>query len=495
VRAGPLPRLLIVAWAAAVACACEPPGGSGPPSSAASLTIGLSGNPPLTPITHVLTRQRLVGTTPDGRPTPGLVERWSTSSDGLTWDLVIRPDARQSDGTLVTAHDIAALLLREQAAEDEVPAGLWDIDRIEAPDDRTVRLSLREPTSLLLEALTLTDAPPVGPFALPNGDDETGELPVLLPNTAHSSVPVGISQVAFRRYDNPRAAWAALLREEIDFLYEVHAEAQPFLQQAPGIQVRSFISPFVMTLGLNSSHSVLRRTVVRRALNLAVDRDELLAREFGGRGRVASGYTWPEHWASDPEISTYSYAPDQARHLLDAEGLTIQRRADGPPSRFRITCLVPERFENVAHRLRRAYLAIGVDLVLELVTQEEFAQRAGSGTFEAFISTLGTGLGTNFVYQQWSGLARGRYVHFGYSAAAEAAERLRRARTEDEQRAAFRALQRVLFDDPPAVFLLWDSRSRAIGRRFSVPHDSAGRDILSSLPRWRPTAHAGTVAR
>lgn len=408
---------------------------------------------------------------------------------------MIRPGARQSDGTLVTAHDVA-MLLREEAAEDDAPAGLWDIDRIDTPDDRMVRLSLRAPTSLLLEALTLTRALPVGPFVRPP-DDEDGnndELPILRPS-AQSTPPQGISQVAFRRYDRPRAAWAALLREEIDFLYEVPDEAQPFLEQAPGIQVRSFIRPYVTTLGLNSSHPVLRRTAVRRALNLAVDRDALLAGDYGGRGRVAAGPTWPMHWAADPEMSTYPYDPEEARRLLDAEDLRVQPRTDGPASRFRITCLVPEQFENVAHRLRRSYLAIGVDLVLELVTPDELQQRAGSGAFEAFLSTLGTGFGTNLVYQMWSGQARGRYAHFSYTAAAEVADRLRRARSEDDQRAAFQALQRVLVDDPPAVFLLWDRRSRAIGRRFAVPDEDEGRDILSSLPRWRPTIYAGAAAR
>ena len=48
-----------------------------------------------------------------------------------------------------------------------------------------------------------------------------------------------------------------------------------------------------------------------------------------------------------------------------------------------------------------------------------------------------------------------------------------------------REVQRVLVDDPPAVFIAWDETARAVGRRFRIPV-APGRDILSSLSQWRP---------
>ena len=48
------------------------------------------------------------------------------------------------------------------------------------------------------------------------------------------------------------------------------------------------------------------------------------------------------------------------------------------------------------------------------------------------------------------------------------------------------AFQQAAEDDPPAIFLAWSDRSRAVTRRFDVQAE-AGRDVLSTLRLWKPT--------
>jgi ABC-type transport system substrate-binding protein len=481
-------RVAAVACLLTLAGGCDAPRQQTGAPGGATLTIGLpSRGVSLGPIVQSLTTEKLVGTAPNGRPIPGLIAEWSTSSDGLTWDLVVRADAQQHDGTPVTADDVARLL-QAQADSGDTPAGLWDVDRIDPIDARTLRLQLRAPSSLLLEALTLTRALPVGPFVVGPDPDGDADRPVLLLNPRQTT-PSTVARIAFRHYDSPRAAWSALLRNDIDFLYEVSDEARAFLERAPGIQVRSFIRPYVLTLGLNNRHPILRHTSVRRALNYAVDRQALLEKDYGGRGLAATGHAWPFHWAADGSMTPYPFDQQEARRLLDAAGLPVIVRQAGPSSRFRITCLVPARFERVARRLQQAYAAVGVDLDLELVAQEDLEPRLASGTFEAFLQPLLSGYDRTFLYQMWSGQSRGRFVDFGYTAAADAAERMRRAQSDEDVLDAFQAMQRVHFDDPPAVFLIWERTARAVGPRFEVP-DERDRDILSTLTHWRRAAHA-----
>jgi hypothetical protein len=45
-------------------------------------------------------------------------------------------------------------------------------------------------------------------------------------------------------------------------------------------------------------------------------------------------------------------------------------------------------------------------------------------------------------------------------------------------------VQRVVAADPPAVFVAWQERSRAVRRRFEIPA-AADRDVLGSLAQWR----------
>jgi hypothetical protein len=50
-------------------------------------------------------------------------------------------------------------------------------------------------------------------------------------------------------------------------------------------------------------------------------------------------------------------------------------------------------------------------------------------------------------------------------------------------------LQRLFFEDPPAIYLAWPKVSRAVSTSFEVP-DEPGRDVMGSLWQWRP---AGTA--
>lgn len=477
---------------------CGQPGGVAPPSARdATLTIGLtSGRVDVRPIVHALTTQRLIGTAPDGRPTPGIIESWTLSPDGRTWDFHVRPDVRRHDGAAVTADDVVALI-RDQMSYDP-PAGLIDVEQVRALDERRLQIQLRAPSSMLLEALTLTRAVPAGAFVATEPALEADSTPTLRASESAkaSATASAIGQVDLKRYDSPRSAWAALMRDEIDMLYEVSGEARPFLEQAPGIEVRPFLRPFVLTLGLNARHPVLGRTDVRRALNHAVDRDELLEQDLGGQGVAAAGPVWPRHWAADPSVKPYAFDSSRARRLLDAAGLPVRERPDGRPSRIRITCLLPDDMpplERVALRVRRAFAAVGVDLVLEPVSRLTLATRLGEGSFEAFLVPVMSGYGHNALYHMWGRHSPNRYVDYGYTSVEDEVERLRRAHTDEGVSAALRAVQQVLIEDPPAVFLVWEEAARAVGRRFVVP-PSPGRDILSTIPLWRPVPLDGALA-
>jgi hypothetical protein len=73
----------------------------------------------------------------------------------------------------------------------------------------------------------------------------------------------------------------------------------------------------------------------------------------------------------------------------------------------------------------------------------------------------------------------------GYSAADETLDRVRYARDDEEFRKAVSAFQEVVYNDPPAIFLAWEERMRAVSRKFDVHGQESGRDVTASLWRWR----------
>jgi ABC-type oligopeptide transport system substrate-binding subunit len=76
-----------------------------------------------------------------------------------------------------------------------------------------------------------------------------------------------------------------------------------------------------------------------------------------------------------------------------------------------------------------------------------------------------------------------------------ALDRIRHASSDDLYRAAVAAFHDATMADPPAIFLAWSERARAVSKRFVVPDAQPGRDILSTLLFWKPVAGESQATR
>jgi ABC-type transport system substrate-binding protein len=159
---------------------------------------------------------------------------------------------------------------------------------------------------------------------------------------------------------------------------------------------------------------------------------------------------------------------------------------------LRLTCILPSGFsiyERVALELQHQLFEIGVDLQFEVLPVGVYTKRTRAGDFEAsFVDMISApSLGRPYLF--WRSAREGRgYNVFGYeNPEAEALFQTLRASTTDQSvRSATHRLQRVFLQDPPAIFLAWNERSRAVRHEFGVPEaDAAAKtDPLLSLWHW-----------
>ena len=127
---------------------------------------------------------------------------------------------------------------------------------------------------------------------------------------------------------------------------------------------------------------------VRKALQMAVDRETISASYFRGRGRPApyglirqnqTGIAWPyEEWPEEVKRE-YEYHPEEAEALLDEAG--YPRGADGV--RFEVKLAHFDRFEPTHPELIMGYFeAIGVASELVVQTTAEMGARGRAETAE-----------------------------------------------------------------------------------------------------------------
>ncbi|HVH27041.1 MAG TPA: ABC transporter substrate-binding protein [Vicinamibacterales bacterium] len=423
----------------------------------------------------------------NGRPEPRLAEKWTVTPDGLSIVVQLRPAVKFHDGSLVTA-DAVARTLREQLPPFMGPA-YEDIDEIQAPNEHEIVIKFRQASPFLLEALEVPVRKPganvgTGPF-VPVPSESTIELRA---NDDYYLGPPSIRRVVVANYPSLRSAWADLLRDRIDMLYEVGPDAMDSLSGSKSVSIASFTRPYQYVIAFNLSSPNLRSAAIRRALNAAVDRDALVREGLQGRGSPSAGPIWPQHWAFSTDLPKFQFAPMEA-----AEQLGESKSARGS-IRLRFTCLVPGQYERLALVLKRQLELVGVDMQIVEVSPDSIFEALNTSSFEAVFLDMVSGPSFFRIYEWWHSGGSLNLGALGSAPIDAELDRVRHAASDDAYRQAIASFQRAIVNDPPAIFLAWSERARAVNRRFDVAAEP-GRDILTTLRLWRPTTDLQYVGR
>ena len=429
--------------------------------------------------------ERLVSYDASGQLLPRVASNWSHSADGLTWRLTMRPDVRFRDGSPVPPAGVAEAILaaaRSQAQRANTVC-LADIAGAAVDGERDVVIRLTRPCSYLLEELDIAVARTTddghqmgtGPYS------EVSRQPGEIRYNAHDGYyggPPAIDRIIVRGYATLREAWAEMMRGQLDVLMDVGPEGIDFFRDQTGVQTVSSVSLNAIAVGLNAARPVFASAEIRRALSLAVDRVELVDQALGGHGMPEDNPVWPAYWALDRTPAPIAFDPAAARRILAGRHVSF-------------TCLVNEDFalwEKVALLVQRQMRAVGVDMRLEPVSSTAIFPRLLKGDFDAAIFDPLGGPYATIQHRFWhSPDPYPRNNIFGYrNVEVDAALDDMRASLDD---ATFkRALSRFVAAfraDPATIFLVRPVRTQAVSRRFVIPPDAAGLDVIRTVPQWR----------
>jgi peptide/nickel transport system substrate-binding protein len=237
---------------------------------------------------------------------------------------------------------------------------------------------------------------------------------------------------------------------------------------------------------------------IRRALTLAIDRQQLADALWRGHARVAAGPVPAASWARDPELAPWPCDPAGARRLLaesgfaDRDGDGIVER-DGRPLRVELLTNSGNRVRAdalvlIQEQLRR----VGVDVAPRTLEIGALTERNLAGDYDATLA--GWSVDTTLDFRPYF---HSREIADGWNFAAYASPEADRlldaaaaAATLDEMRPALVALQRVLHRDLPYTFL-WEPPRLAAARRDLEGVELSPLSAFATLPRWRRPRGAG----
>jgi peptide/nickel transport system substrate-binding protein len=281
----------------------------------------------------------------NGAVQPQLASEWSVSDDGLVYTFKLRPDTGFHDGTALDASDVVFSLDRARGP-DSVNAQkplFAAIDKVEAVDPQTVRITLSRPEGSLLFNLGWGDAVIVGPeTADTNKSKPVGSGPFKFERWVKGDrielsaldSAAALQKVTFKIIPDPSAQIAALKAGDIDAVPNLNAPEAVLAFRSDGDFVVAIGSTEGETiLSINNTKPPFDDVRVRQAIAHAIDRKAIIDGAMFGFGTPIGTHFAPHHPAYVDLTGTYPYDPARARALIKeagAENLKITLKLPPP---------------------------------------------------------------------------------------------------------------------------------------------------------------------
>lgn len=336
---------------------------------------------------------------------PGLAESWEVSNDGLTYTFHLRPGLKFSDGSPISAEDVAWNL--EQFADPKVNISLAAVangmESAKATNNTTVVVKLEHPVAAFLYNLAIFPAFIVDKEKLEAEGPAFWKHPIGTGPFRLKEFVTG-SHITFEK--NPyyfekgkpylqTMRWNFVPNSNTRVLDLKSAEAQmmdgvPFaqvesLQGESNLTIQQIELPQAVLMITNTKVKALNDVHVRRALSLAINRGQLNEAVFRGTGTVPNSVIQNfELDASDQEVPPFEYNVEKAK-----EEMAKSKFAKG----FSVSLQYPagfDYFKQMALLIQQEFGAIGVEVKLEELEAATIAERWFEGEFELTFPFTGT---------------------------------------------------------------------------------------------------------
>jgi len=427
--------------------------------------LGMTDTPAANVFMHVA--ESLFRLDPDGELEYVLAEDFEASDDGLEYTISLRQGVDFHDGTPFNAEAAKWNLIRFRDEASFGPTLLEAVSDIEVVDEYTIRIHLSDPFGPLLSHLAHSFTGFLSPTAVDDGVDYpvgTGPFEyvrwipdtelVLERNPNYWGEGPYLDELVFLPISEGGTRVMMLLAGEIDATTVVPADDVSIVEAEPNAEVVIVPSLTIQYVGMNCQRGPFADPLVRRALNYAIDKQEIVDYVEGGFATVAAAPFSPGVFGYH-EAGPYPYDPQKAMDLLADAGY---------PDGFRTTLRYNPGWRELGAEVIQAQL-MEVGIQVELISMEwgsylDFTNRPVEDS-EVDIYMLGwstpTGDADYTMYSlfhgaQWApdGSNRSFYKNVSVDVLLDAA---RRNPDPAEREQLYATAIELVWDDAPWVFL------------------------------------------
>lgn len=286
---------------------------------------------------------------PEGKFVPVLakavptVENGGISADGLTWRVELRRDVKWHDGKPMTAEDVrhSINLMKNPAFRARNRSGFELITSVSVEGDSVITWKIKEPYAPFTSVLSWTfivpahilsqnpdpnspqfAAAPVGTGPFRFVSRKTGDHVILEANPNYFGKGPFLNRLIFKYVPDLNAMYTQFKTGEIDYIGLQGIPANFYKEAAAlrGRRIHAAPLASIENLTLNLAHPALADKAVRKALNVAIDRQSICNIVYYGLPKPANDYLPAAHWTYNDKLPKSEYDLKKAAAMLDHAG-------------------------------------------------------------------------------------------------------------------------------------------------------------------------------
>ncbi len=424
----------------------------------------------------------------NGNAVPDLAESYQISQDQRQYTINLRKNAHWQDGKNVTADDIFFTfnILQDPAYKSPLRQSWQGVD-VNVVDDHTIVFDLKNPYVGFLENLTIGILPkhvweniapekfaladynlhPIGcgPFMFSDFQKDSQGSILTYHLKAFKDFYGGspyISNFTFNFYADDDALIAAYNKKEVMGMNSIAPEKIDFIKNVKSTDIHELTIPRYFSVFFNQTKSVvLADDNVRAALNLGVNRKEIIRNILHGKGIELSSPFFPQMSSYNGQVQLGQNI-EEANKLLDDNGWKKEagsefRKKGSATLEFELVTTDWPELSQTADLLKVQWQKIGVKLDVKILTVSDLQQNY-IRTREYDSLLFGQAITFNpDLYSFWhSSQKRDPGLNlslFDNSQADSILESVRQESDESKRIESYKKLQELLAKEIPAVFL------------------------------------------
>lgn len=321
-------------------------------------------------------------------PEPRIAESYEVSDDGLEYTFHLRDDVKFHDGSQLTSDDVKFSLEMYMSSEYQ-GSYVTGLTEVEAPDPQTVVCKLDSPYSPFL--MGVLDCHIASKAYHDSVDEETfASTPMgcgpykFVSRTSGSQIVLeafddyyrgapAIKNVTFKVIPDSATTAIALQTGEIN-LSEIESSSLAQLESNPAITIARVKSTGFSYVAMNTEKEPFNSVDFRKAVNYALNRDNIVAVCYDGEAEVNSNLCEKSRFGYSDDQFQYTYDTEKAKECLEKAGITTPYDLG--------TILVAEKYSGLATVIQADLAAVGLNTTIAV---EEFNTYIGdltSGNFD-----------------------------------------------------------------------------------------------------------------